>query len=33
MDYITAEIEAAEERGAIIPEVRENVYRHFGVTT
>jgi hypothetical protein len=33
MDYITAEIEAAEARGAITPEVREKVYRHFGVTT
>src|SRR4051794_3550841 len=33
MDYITAEIEAAEARGAITPEVREKVYRHFGITT
>jgi len=33
MDYITAEIEAAEVRGAITPEIREKVYRHFGVTT
>ncbi len=33
MDYITAEIKAAEERGTITPEVREKVYRHFGVTT
>src|SRR4051812_32847163 len=33
MDYITAEIKAAEARGAITPEVRERVYRHFGITT
>ena len=33
MDYITAEIKAAEARGAITPEVREKVYRHFGITT
>ena len=33
MDYITAEIEAAEARGAITPEVREKVYRYFGVTS
>src|SRR4051794_38378230 len=33
MDYITAEIKAAEARGAITPDVREKVYRHFGVTT
>ena len=33
MNYITAEIGAAEARGAITPEVREKVYRHFGVTT
>ena len=33
MDYINAEIEAAEARRAITPEVRERVYRHFGVTT
>ena len=33
MDYITAEIKGAEVRGAITPEVREKVYRHFGVTT
>jgi len=33
MDRITAEIKAAEARGAITPEVREKVYRHFGVTT
>ena len=26
MDYITAEIKAAEARGAITPEVRERVY-------
>jgi hypothetical protein len=32
MDYITAEIEAAEARGAITPDIRERVYRHFGVT-
>jgi hypothetical protein len=33
MDRITAEIKAAEARGAITPEVREKVYRHFGVTS
>ena len=33
MTYITAEIEAAEARGTITPEVREKVYRYFGVTT
>ena len=33
MDRISAEIEAAEARGAITPEVREKVYRHFGVTS
>ena len=33
MAYITAEIEAAEARGAITPEVREKVYRYFGVTS
>src|SRR5215213_10184129 len=32
MDYITAEIKAAEARGAITPEGRERVYRHFGIT-
>src|SRR5689334_18663905 len=31
MDHVTAEIEAAEARGAITPDVREKVYRHFGV--
>ena len=33
MDRITAEIKAAEARGAITLEVREKVYRHFGVTS
>src|SRR4051812_29562823 len=33
MDYITAEIKAAEARGAITPEIRERVSRHFGVTS
>jgi hypothetical protein len=33
IDYITAETKAAEARGAIAPEVREKVSRHFGVTT
>jgi hypothetical protein len=33
MTHITAEIEAAEARGTITPEVREQVYRYFGVTT
>src|SRR4051794_24214795 len=33
MTYIAAEIEAAEARGAITPEVREKVYRHFGITS
>jgi hypothetical protein len=32
MEYITAEIDAAEARGAITKEVREKVYRYFGVT-
>ena len=32
-EYIVAEINAVEARGAITPEVREKVYRHFGVTT
>ena len=33
MDYITAEIKAAEARGTIAPDVRERVSRHFGVTS
>jgi hypothetical protein len=33
MGYITAEIKAAEARGALAPEVGEKVYRHYGVTT
>jgi hypothetical protein len=33
MDRITAEINAAEARGAITQEVREKVYRYFGVTS
>ena len=33
MDYITAEIKAAEARSAITPEIRERVSRHFGITT
>jgi hypothetical protein len=33
MTNIAAEVEAAEARGAITPEVREKVYRHFGVTS
>ena len=33
LEYIAAEINAAEARGAITPEVREKVYRHFGITT
>ncbi|MFL5285656.1 MAG: hypothetical protein ACJ8AW_32945 [Rhodopila sp.] len=33
MTNIAAEINAVEARGEITPEVREKVYRHFGVTT
>jgi len=33
MTNIAAEIKAAEARGAITPEVREKVSRHFNVTT
>ena len=33
MANINAEIKAAEARGTITPDVRERVYRHFGITT
>jgi hypothetical protein len=33
LDYIAAEINAAEARGAITADVRDRLYRHFGVTT
>ncbi len=33
MTNIAAEINATEARGEITAEIREKVYRHFGVTT
>ena len=33
MDYVTAEINAAEARGGITAEVRDRIYRYFAVTT
>jgi hypothetical protein len=33
LDYIVAEINALEARGVITTEVRDRLYRHFGVTT
>jgi hypothetical protein len=32
-DYIAAEVNAAEARGGITTEVRDRLYRYFGVTT
>jgi hypothetical protein len=33
LDFIAAEIDAAEARGEITAEVRDRLYRHFGITT
>lgn len=33
MNNITAEINAVEARGEITAEVRDRLYRHFGITT
>ena len=33
MTYIVGEIKAAEARGGITAEVRDKLYRYFGITT
>ena len=33
LDYIAAEINAVEARGVITADVRDRLYRHFGITT
>ena len=33
LEYIAAEINAVEARGGITAEVRDRLYRYFGITT
>jgi len=33
LEYIAAEINAVETRGAITGDVRDRLYRYFGITT
>ena len=33
LDYIAAEINAVETRGVITADVRDRLYRYFGITT